>query len=188
MPHASNWYYSGRVPQRMGSSHPNIAPYDRYTAADGELFLGVVNDGQFRRFCAQIARPELATDPRYLTKEDRVARRAEVDAMVADWTRQYTKQELTELLGGEIPFGPVFSAADIFANPHFRARGMLVETEQPGATQPLTLAGTPVRMQGTPGGVHRRAPLTGEHSESTLADLGFDADEIAALRADGALG
>ena len=179
---------SGKAPGPEGNGHPLLSPFGLFPAKDGYVSLGVPNDRFWVPFVEKMGHPELATDPRYLTKEDRVARRAEVDAMVADWTRQYTKQQLTELLGGEIPFGPVFSAADIFADPHFRARSMLVETEQPGATQPLTLAGTPVRMLGTPGGVHRRAPLTGEHTDSTLADLGFDADEIAALRADGALG
>ncbi|MDP3615178.1 MAG: CoA transferase, partial [Rubrivivax sp.] len=64
VPHASNWFYSGRIPQRMGSAHPNIAPYDRYAAADGEVFLGVVNNGQFKRFCECVSRPDLASDPR----------------------------------------------------------------------------------------------------------------------------
>ena len=62
IPHASNWFYSGRIPQRMGSSHPNIAPYDRYAAADGEIFLGVVNNGQFKRFCDCVGRPDLSVD------------------------------------------------------------------------------------------------------------------------------
>jgi formyl-CoA transferase len=76
----------------------------------------------------------------------------------------------------------VFDARDIFADPHFRVRDMLVEVEQPGAARPLTVAGTPVRMSATPGGVRRRAPMVGEHTERTLADFGFTATEIAALR------
>jgi formyl-CoA transferase len=61
---------------------------------------------------------------------------------------------------------------------------MLVETEQPGAARALTVAGTPVHMSDTPGGVHRRAPLTGEHSDAVLQGFGFAPAEIAALRAD----
>ncbi len=62
VPHAANWLSSGRTPERLGSAHPNIAPYDKFQAGDGELFLGIVNDGQFRRFCTQLGRDELATD------------------------------------------------------------------------------------------------------------------------------
>ena len=59
VPHAANWLCSGRTPGRLGSAHPNIAPYDKFQAGDGELFLGVVNDGQFRRFCAQVGRADM---------------------------------------------------------------------------------------------------------------------------------
>ncbi len=88
------------------------------------------------------------------------------------------------MLGGEIPFGPVFGANEIFSDAHFRVREMLVDVDQPGAARPLTIAGSPVRMSDTPGGVRRRAPMTGEHTDSTLADFGFDEREIAALRTD----
>lgn len=178
---------SGRAPGPEGNGHPLLCPFGLFPASDGYVSLGVPNDRFWVPFAQKMGRPELAQDPRYATKESRLANRHEVDALVSEWTRRHTKQQLAELLGGEIPFGPVFDAADIFADPHFRARGMLVETEQPGATRPLTLAGTPVRMQGTPGGVHRRAPLVGEHTDATLAAFGFGAGEIAALRADGAI-
>ncbi len=70
----------------------------------------------------------------------------------------------------------------MFADPHYRAREMLVETENPGAAKPLVLAGTPVKMSETPGAVRMRAPLVGEHSEAVFAEFGFAAAEIAALR------
>ncbi|MFT3801382.1 MAG: CoA transferase [Burkholderiaceae bacterium] len=178
---------SGRSPQPEGNGHPLLSPFGLFPAKDGYVSLGVPNDRFWVPFAAKMGRPELATDPRFLTKEDRLAHRAEVEALVSEWTRRYTKRQLADLLGGDIPFGPVFSAAEIFADPHFRQRRMLVDVEQPGSARPLTLAGTPVRMLGTPGGVHRRAPLTGEHSDTTLADFGFSTDEIAALRGAGAV-
>ena len=178
---------SGKAPGPEGNGHPMLVPFGLFPAADGWVSLGVPNDRFWVPLVTLMGRPELATDPRYLTKDARLEHRTEVDALVSDWTRRFTKLELTEMLGGEIPFGPVFSAADIFADPHFRARQMLVDTEQPGAARPLTLAGTPVHMSGTPGGICRRAPMVGEHSERTLADFGFAQAEIDALRADGAL-
>lgn len=179
---------SGEAPRPEGNGHPLLVPFGLFPARDGYVSLGVPNDRFWQPLVKLMGRPELATDPRYATKEDRVERRREVEALVAEWTSRHTKQELARMLGGEIPFGPVFDAADIFADPHFRIRQMLVETEQPGASQPLTLAGTPVKMSDTPGGIRSRAPMTGEHTESTLADFGFESDEIAALRAEGAIG
>ena len=179
---------SGISPKPEGNGHPLLCPFGLFPAKDGHVSLGVPNDRFWVPLTERMGKPELATDPRFAAKENRVANRVLVDAIVSEWTSQYTKRELTEILGGEIPFGPVFEAADIFADPHFRTRQMLVETEQPGATRPLTIAGTPVHMSLTPGGVKRRAPMTGEHTDSTLESFGFGADEIAALRDDGVLG
>ncbi len=89
-----------------------------------------------------------------------------MNAIVTDFTARHTKAELTDIFGGKIPFGPVMRADEIFADPHFAARGMLADVEVPGASRPLTVAGTPVHMSATPGGVRRRAPLTGEDTDA----------------------
>lgn len=170
------------APGPEGNGHPLLCPFGLFPAKDGHVSLGVPNDRFWVPLVRIMGRPELATDERYASSEARMRSRQEVEALVADWTASHTKAELSQLLGGEIPFGPVFSAADIFADAHFRQRRMLVEVEQPGADRPLTVAGTPVHMSATPGGVQSRAPLTGEHTEETLSFFGFSAAEIAALR------
>jgi crotonobetainyl-CoA:carnitine CoA-transferase CaiB-like acyl-CoA transferase len=71
--------------------------------------------------------------------------------------------------------------AAIFADPHAAARGMLAEVEQPGAPEPVVIAGTPIKLDGSPGGVRRRAPLLGEHSREILAEAGFAPDEVDGL-------
>jgi formyl-CoA transferase len=73
---------------------------------------------------------------------------------------------------------------DIYRDPHVRARGMLVEVEQPGIDRKVTIAGTPIHMLGTPGGVKRRSPLLGEHTDEVLAEFGFSREDIDALKAD----
>ncbi|WP_137920833.1 CoA transferase [Hydrogenophaga sp. 2FB] len=178
---------TGECPAPEGNGHPLLCPFGLFPARDGHVSLGVPNDRFWVPFVQLMGRPELAQDKRYATNEARMAHRGEVEALVGEWTARHTKQELADLLGGRIPFGPVLGAADIFADAHFRARGMLVDTEQPGASRPLTLAGTPVRMTDTPGGVRTRAPLTGEHSAQVLDSLGFTATEVAALQACGAV-
>ncbi len=178
---------SGVAPGPEGNGHPLLCPFGLFPAKDGYISLGIPGDRFWVPLVTLMGRPELAIDPRYCTNEARVARRTEVNEIVGEWSSRHTKKELTELLGGEIPFGPVFNAADIFADPHFRARQMLVETEQPGATRPLTIAGTPVRMSETPGQIRHRAPMTGEHTTATLTDFGFTPQHIDQLRADGVI-
>ena len=179
---------TGQTPGPEGNGHPLLCPFGLFPARDGHVSVGVPNDRFWVPLAHRMDRPELVTDPRYATNEARVANRREVDAIVSEWTARHTKAELSALLGGEIPYGPVLDAGEIFSDPHFRARHMLVEVEQPGATRPLTVTNTPIRMGETPGGIRRRAPLTGEHTETVLASFGFASDEVAILRAAGALG
>jgi len=177
---------TGQVPGPDGNGHPLLCPFGLFPASDGWVSLGVPNDRFWVPLTQTMGRPELAQDPRYRTNDDRIAQRADVETLVGQWTGRHSRAELTALLGGEIPFASVYTAADVFGDPHYRARQMLVETEHPGSLKPLVLAGTPVKMSETPGAVRRRAPLVGEHSEAVLAEFGFDAAEIAALCAAGA--
>ena len=179
---------SGEIPAPEGNGHPLLCPFGLFAARDGFISLGVPTDRFWAALTVRMGCPELAEDSRYATNEQRVEHRVEVERLVGDWTARHSKAELSALLGGDIPFGPVFNAADIFADPHFKIRQMLVEVEQPGADRVLTVAGTPLRMSETPGGVRRRAPMVGEHTEQTLSGFGYGADEIAALRADGVIG
>ena len=178
---------TGIVPGPEGNGHPLLCPFGLFPASDGWVSLGVPNDRFWVPLTQKMGRPELAADPRYLSNDDRMAQRSEVEALVGEWTRRHTRSELTTLLGGEIPFAPVYSAADVFADPHFHARKMLVETEYPGSAKPLVLAGTPVKMSETPGAVRMRAPLVGEQTSAVLSDFGFSAAEIAELREAGAV-
>src|SRR3546814_1055516 len=95
-------------------------------------------------------------------------------------TIKFTKAELTERLGGKIPFGPVMDIAEIERDEHFIAREMIVEVDDPGKV-PIRIAGVPVKMSLTPGAVNRRAPLLGEHTRLRLAEAGVSEDEIELL-------
>lgn len=177
---------SGVAPGVEGNVHPLLHPFGLFQASDGWFSLGIPKDLFWGRFVRQIGRPELEHDPRFATNDDRLANRAAVTAELESWAGALTRAEIKTLLGGVVPFAPVYRADDIFADPHFAVREMLAAVEAPGADAPLTVAGTPVRMTGTPGGVRRRAPLTGEDTDDILTEFGFSNDQIAALRACGA--
>jgi len=177
---------TGISPHPEGNGHPLLCPFGMFPASDGFVSLGIPRDEFWRIFVERTGMPELAADPRYATNEARVARRQEVDALVSAWTSRHTKEAIAAVLGGHVPFGPVFNAGDIFGDPHFAARQMLSQVELPGADRPLTIANTPIRMTATPGGVAARAPLTGEHTDRILAELGYDDERRRQLRQAGA--
>lgn len=173
----------GTVPGPEGNSHPLLCPYGLFPAKDGWVAIGCPHDDFWKLLVKTIGRPELADDPRYLTTPDRLARRADVEGLVTDWTSARTKDEITIVLGGKIPFGPVLQVDEIFANPHTRARDMLATVELPGVPDhPLVIPGTAIKMTETPGGVRHRAPLVGEHTAEVLADFGYTAEDIATLQ------
>ncbi len=172
---AAVYYYSyeGRVLGPKGTGHPSLCPFDVFPTRDGAAAIAAPTDNQWKLLCAAMERAELATDPRYDNNLKRVAAAAEVREVVATWTRAHTKGEVVAALGGKVPVGPVNTAADIFADPHARARGMLVEVEQPGRNRPVVLAGPAIKLTATPAAIHRRPPRLGEHTEEVLAEAGI---------------
>lgn len=180
--------YEGRTPGPEGNRHPLLCPFGLFKAADGWVAVACPGEKLWGPLAEAIGRPEMAQDPRFATNTARVAHAALVIAAVEDFTRARSKAELAQLLGGIAPFGPVYTARDIFNDPHFAKREMLVEIEHPGSPTPVRIAGVPIKLSATPGGIRRRAPLLGEHTEQVLDGLGFDATAIARLRECGAVG
>ncbi|AEF88660.1 Formyl-CoA transferase [Delftia sp. Cs1-4] len=174
--------YEHKVPGPEGPRHPFLSPFGIVPCKDGHVTLACHTDVFWSRLCELIGRPELGTDPRLATE---AARRQNSDLVydsVAVYTLQRTKHELLAELGGQVPFSPVYNVADIAQDPHFAAREMLVELEHPGSKHRPMVAGVPVKMTETPGGVHRRAPLLSEHAEEILAGIGIGAEQLASLR------
>ena len=174
--------YQHRIPGPEGQRHPFLTPFGIVPCHDGHITLACHTDAFWSRLCELIGQPELATDPRLQTEAARRDNQDLVYGVVSAFTRKHTKRELMERLGGEVPFSPVYNIADIEADPHFAVREMLVELEHPGAAGRMAIAGVPVKMTETPGGVRRRAPLLSEHAEQVLAGIGFDAARVQSLR------
>ncbi|MGY8632836.1 CoA transferase [Bradyrhizobium sp. 14AA] len=176
VPHAANWICSGNTPGRLGSAHPNIAPYDKFAVADGEIFLGILNDGQFRRFCQKVGRCDLLDDPRFRTNADRLAHVAALRRELEHTLAGFESATLCrDLMQAGVPAGAVNTVPQAFAQAHVAHRDMLVESE--GHRAP----GIPVKLGQTPGRAGRRPPRFAEHAREILADAGFDARTIDSL-------
>lgn len=143
--------FDGSVPGPEGNGHPLFAPFGLFPASDGLVAIGVVDDAFWRDLAAVMGRPALGTDPAYATRAARRVNMVAVNAMVTDWSAGHSIAELTGLLGGRIPFGPVNDIKAIFADPHVAARGMIASIPHPEpGLRPWRVAANPLRFADAP--------------------------------------
>lgn len=185
---ASNFLVSGQTPPRFGNQHPNIVPYQTFSASDGEFVVAVGNDGQFARLCAVIGRPDLRDDPRCATNPARVEHRAWlIPLLQAVFARRPAAEWVDRLLAAGIPAGPINTIPAALGDPHVAARGLVHEIDLQ-AGEVLRLIGPPVRMAPDAAEVRTPPPRLGEHTDEVLRDvLGLDAEAITAYRAAGCI-
>jgi formyl-CoA transferase len=161
----------GAVRGPAGSALPGIAPSNAYACSDGYALIAGNGDSIFRRLMAAIGRPDLAADPQLADNVGRVARVDEIDAAIGAWTAGRTVAEVLAVLdAAAVPAGRIYTAADIAADPHYQARGMLVPVRQADGST-ITLPGIVPKLSRTPGGHHRDAPALGEHTAEVLQAL-----------------
>jgi len=172
----------GFVRERSGASLPGIVPSNTYPCRNGKyVVIGANADSIFKRMMRAIGRPDLADDPSLATNDGRVARTEELDRVIGDWTASHDLGAVLEVLErAEVPSGKIYSIADIAADLHYRARGMIESHEVDG--DELLLPGIVPRMSETPGATCWIGPRLGEHTDEVLARCGYGAEEIARLR------
>ncbi|MBI1386087.1 MAG: cag pathogenicity island protein Cag11 [Rhizobiales bacterium] len=160
----------GLTPVPVGNGHPLLAPFGLFPASDGWVSIGVVDDEFWRRLTKAMSRPDLAADEGLADKTGRRENAERVNAAVAEWTGRHTKAELTAILGGLLPYGPVNDAADILADPHVAARAMIAELAhpEPGA-RPWRVAANPVHFQKTPAPPPAGPPRLGADNDYYLS-------------------
>ena len=173
----------GAVRGPAGSALPGIAPTNAYRCRDGGYALVAGNgDSIFRRLMTLIGRDDLANDAALADNAGRVARVAELDAAIGAWTATRSVDEvLAALEAASVPAGRIYTVADIAADPHYAARGMLEQVRMDDGTA-LTLPGIVPKLSATPGCHRRNAPTLGQDSTAVLQEIGLTEAQIAALR------
>ncbi|WP_105424601.1 CaiB/BaiF CoA transferase family protein [Neorhizobium tomejilense] len=168
---ATNHLVSGKVPSRIGNRHPNIAPYQTFTTAAGEIAIAVGNDQQFARFCTAIGCPDLAGDERFRRNRDRVVNVDALDRLVTEALQADTAESWEQrLVHAEIPAGRVATIDQVVANPHTLAREMIMPMETVDG-QIVRLLGNPLKMSATPVRFDRAPPHVDQDKDAILRDL-----------------
>jgi formyl-CoA transferase len=163
----------GTVRQPAGSSLPGIAPTNAYKCRDGKHALIAGNgDSIFRRLMELIGRPDLGHDPALAQNDGRVKQVERIDAAIGEWTARHSLEDVLAALNeAKIPAGSIYDVADIAADPHYKTRQMIVDTELPDGT-PVQVPGIVPKLSETPGAIAHPAPALA----NTLAalDAGID--------------
>ncbi len=178
---------TGVAPKAMGSAHPLNAPYQAFETSDKWIVVGGANQKHWLRTLEVLGATELARDSRFATGADRMAHLKELEALLtAHFITKPAEYWLSALDEAGIPCGPVNDMLQALADPQTIAREMVVEVQHSSLGSVKTL-GLPIKFSQTPGNVRSGAPLYGEHTNAILSAYGFGADEIAALREEGAI-
>lgn len=138
--------YTGMSPGTQGNSHPLFYPFDVFETADGSAAVAAVTNKQWEVLAKALHLDHLAIDPLYKTVADRSARRADLRAHLTPAIRQYSNARLAELLGGNVPFGPVNDMAAVFEDENVRRRGMLVDVSATDSDRSIAIAGQPIKF------------------------------------------
>lgn len=178
----------GFVRERTGNIMPGITPSSIHTTADGRhIQIGANGDAIFKRFMHAIGRPDLADDPQLASNDGRDARRDELYGVIDRWVASLPLAEVETVLSrAEVPASRIYSVADMFADPQFLAREMFLAARLPDG-KPFKMPGIVPKLSDTPGEVAWTGPALGEHTAEVLGALGYSAEEIAALRSEGAI-
>ncbi|MFN0070377.1 MAG: CaiB/BaiF CoA transferase family protein [Chloroflexota bacterium] len=178
----SDYLIGGVVPQRWGSAHTSIVPYQAFEASDGYVVVGAVNESLWHRFCAAVEQPHLAHDPRFATNQLRGEHRVELLKLLqpifhgrprADWLDRFRSQG--------IPCGPINMLDEVYEDPQVQHLGIVQEIDHPSAGR-IKLAGSPIRADDQQLRIRLPPPRLGEHTEAVLMhDLGYEIERIEQL-------
>ncbi|WP_129115490.1 CaiB/BaiF CoA transferase family protein [Halegenticoccus tardaugens] len=180
--------FAGEPPERMGTKDPVLAPYQSYPTADGYLNVGCGNQKLWVEFCEGIGRSDLLEDERFASNPDRVEHMDELEAELSATLRERSTDEWVNLLATEkgLPVGPVFEVGEALDNEQVDARDVVRTLDHPAVGE-IPVIEHPLNFSNAANGFEEAPPLLGEDTESILRDVGYDDDDLAALREEGAI-
>jgi crotonobetainyl-CoA:carnitine CoA-transferase CaiB-like acyl-CoA transferase len=169
--------------EQTGNTGYYAAPSDTYRTRDGWIIVPTIGNHMFRRWARLVGREDLTADPRFSDDLSRAENVQTINKIMSEWCALRSRDEAVgELERARIPCGPVYDTGETLADPQVNARRLLEEVEYPGASRPVPLSSTPIRMSDDGEGSLGRAPALGEHTDEVLGEIGFSAEEIAAFR------
>ncbi|MGE0873119.1 MAG: CaiB/BaiF CoA transferase family protein [Burkholderiales bacterium] len=185
--HVPAYEKTGKVAMRSGARLADSAPNTLFPTRDGKhIHIAALADTVFRRLATAMGKPELGTDPRFADQKARSSNEALIETIVGEWTSAHDLEELEATLkAGDVPASRVYDMADIFRDPHYKARNMLVPAPD-DELGTVTLAGIVPKLTATPGKVRWSGHRIGQDTRSFLRDVGELSDaEIDRLAAEG---
>ena len=178
---------TGTIRERTGSTLPGIAPSNTYECKDGKhIVIGGNGDRIFQRLMVAIGHEEFAHDDRFATNQGRADHVEMIDAIIEDWTKQYSIKEVQHMLdAASVPVAPIYSIEDIAHDEHYKARDMLKEVTLSDGEK-LIVPGIVPKLSGTPGEIDWNGPKLGEHNEDIYEKLvGLTREDVEELRQKG---
>ncbi|MCK4800435.1 MAG: CoA transferase [Anaerolineales bacterium] len=185
---ASN-YLIGKFPaKRLGNAHPNITPYEAFQAQDKGFVVGAANQRQWEHLCDVIDKPDLKSDPRFKTNQDRVKNRADLVELLNQCFSEKKAQEWLDLFRtAGLPCGPINTIPEVFDHPQVQARDLILDSEHPSAGS-IQLTGFPYKLSRTPTELQHPPPILGEHNLEILVGLlEYSPQEAAKFQEDGVI-
>jgi crotonobetainyl-CoA:carnitine CoA-transferase CaiB-like acyl-CoA transferase len=186
---APAYAYRGKIRERMGPGTVNVVPHSHYPTKDGRwIAIACTNDKIFSRFADVAGAAEVAGGGKWGTTRQREAERDAVDGFVTDWTLRHDLDEALELCAaGQVPCGPLLAVDQIFADPHYAARGNLKTIDDPRAGK-ITVPNVVPHLSLTPGEIRHLGPALGSSTDAILGELlHMQAAQIATLREKGVI-
>jgi len=176
----------GHIRERTGASLPGISPSNTYLCKDGRYVIIAGNsDSIFKRLMVAIDRADLGEDPKLARNDGRAQNNEMLDEAITEWTTQHDLEHVLKVLEeAAVPSGRIYTAADIYEDPHYRARDMIQKTALPDG-QPIDIPGIVPKLSETPGQTKWLGPTLGEHTGEVLASLGIKGAALEELRKQG---